>query len=294
VLKDLVAPPSLLNKLKSVAQAQGASTGTSTAASLESSPVPWRKAGIKYTNNEIFFDVIEEIDCIIDSNGQIVSSEISGRIEANSRLSGFPDVLLSFVNPQVMEDVAFHPCVRFARYEQDRSLSFVPPDGVFELMRYRAQYPNNAPFYVTPKISFHKDSGRLNIMVGMKAGGRDVPEKGIQDVKCTVHMPKNTESVRLDATQGTHAYDNMTKELKWDVGRISQNKVPSLNGNVSGTAGTEFGENTGLSVLVDFKLPMIALSGLRIDTVTLTNEKYKPYKGVRPVTKAGRYQVRTG
>ena len=42
--------------------------------------------------------------------------------------------------------------------------------------------------------------------------------------------------------------------------------------------GTEFGENTGLSVLVDFKLPMIALSGLRIDTVTLTNEKYKPYK----------------
>ena len=46
----------------------------------QSSPVPWRKAGIKYTNNEIFFDVIEEIDCIIDSNGQIVSSEISGRV----------------------------------------------------------------------------------------------------------------------------------------------------------------------------------------------------------------------
>ena len=78
-----------------------------------------------------------------------------------------------------------------------RSLSFVPPDGVFELMRYRAQYPNNAPFYVTPKISFHKDSGRLNIMVGMKAGGRDVPEKGIQDVKCTVHMPKVWRAVQL-------------------------------------------------------------------------------------------------
>ena len=49
------------------------------------------------------------------------------QIECNSRLSGFPDVLLTFVNPQVMEDMAFHQCVRFARYEQDRSLPFPSP-----------------------------------------------------------------------------------------------------------------------------------------------------------------------
>jgi AP-3 complex subunit mu len=28
--------------------------------------IPWRKMGVKYTNNEIFFDITEEIDCIID------------------------------------------------------------------------------------------------------------------------------------------------------------------------------------------------------------------------------------
>ena len=28
--------------------------------------IPWRKLGVKYTNNEIFFDITEEIDCIID------------------------------------------------------------------------------------------------------------------------------------------------------------------------------------------------------------------------------------
>ena len=38
-------------------------------------------------------------------------------------------MLLSFVNPQVMEDVAFHPCVRFARYEQDRCAAFAPEDA---------------------------------------------------------------------------------------------------------------------------------------------------------------------
>jgi len=292
VLKDLVPPPTLLNKLKSVAQAPLTSS-KEPAYSNEMSPVPWRKPNIKYTNNEIFFDIIEEIDCIIDGGGQLVSGDISGRIDANSRLSGFPDVLLSFINPQVLEDVAFHPCVRFARYEQDRSLSFVPPDGSFELMRYRSPYQGTVPFYVTPKVSFHRDGGRLSIVVGLKMG-RDTPEKGVQDVKCSVVMPQNVDSVRLEPSQGTYMYDNMTKELKWDVGRVTNQKVPSLTGSIHATAGTELGDCAGLSVLVDFKIPMIALSGLRIDTVTLTNERYKPYKGVRPMTKAGVFQVRTG
>ena len=44
-----------------------------------SSNIPWRKKGLKYTNNEIYFDIVEEIDCIIDNNGMVVSSEVSGR-----------------------------------------------------------------------------------------------------------------------------------------------------------------------------------------------------------------------
>ena len=36
-----------------------------------------------------------------------------------------------------MEDVKFHQCVRLARFETDRTISFIPPDGEFELMSYR-------------------------------------------------------------------------------------------------------------------------------------------------------------
>jgi AP-1 complex subunit mu len=36
-----------------------------------------------------------------------------------------------------MEDVRFHQCVRLARFENDRTISFIPPDGEFELMSYR-------------------------------------------------------------------------------------------------------------------------------------------------------------
>jgi hypothetical protein len=36
-----------------------------------------------------------------------------------------------------LEDVKFHQCVRLSRFDNDRTISFVPPDGEFELMSYR-------------------------------------------------------------------------------------------------------------------------------------------------------------
>lgn len=36
-----------------------------------------------------------------------------------------------------MEDIKFHQCVRLSRFENDRTISFIPPDGEFELMSYR-------------------------------------------------------------------------------------------------------------------------------------------------------------
>lgn len=42
--------------------------------------VPWRRAAVKYTNNEVYFDVIEEIDAIVDKLGSTVSAEIHGTV----------------------------------------------------------------------------------------------------------------------------------------------------------------------------------------------------------------------
>ena len=36
-----------------------------------------------------------------------------------------------------MEDVNFHQCVRLSKFETDKTISFIPPDGSFELMTYR-------------------------------------------------------------------------------------------------------------------------------------------------------------
>jgi len=46
------------------------------------SNIPWRRSGVKYTNNEGYFDVIEEVDAIIDRMGATVSAEIQGYVRA--------------------------------------------------------------------------------------------------------------------------------------------------------------------------------------------------------------------
>lgn len=44
-----------------------------------------------------------------------------------------------------LEDVKFHQCVRLSRFENDRTISFIPPDGEFELMSYRLNTHVSAP-----------------------------------------------------------------------------------------------------------------------------------------------------
>lgn len=46
------------------------------------SNIPWRRAGVKYTNNEAYFDVIEEIDAIIDKSGKMLLKVESGMEKA--------------------------------------------------------------------------------------------------------------------------------------------------------------------------------------------------------------------
>ena len=51
---------------------------------------------------------------------------------------------------------SFHPCVRYNRFERDRVISFVPPDGPFELMRYKVNNELNVNPSPSPPVSTHR------------------------------------------------------------------------------------------------------------------------------------------
>uniref|UniRef100_A0A2K5R0Z1 AP-3 complex subunit mu-1 n=1 Tax=Cebus imitator TaxID=2715852 RepID=A0A2K5R0Z1_CEBIM len=256
------------------------------------SNIPWRRAGVKYTNNEAYFDVIEEIDAIIDKSGSTVFAEIQGVIDACIKLSGMPDLSLSFMNPRLLDDVSFHPCIRFKRWESERVLSFIPPDGNFRLISYRVSSQNLVaiPVYVKHSISFKENSscGRFDITIGPKQN----MGKTIEGITVTVHMPKVVLNMNLTPTQGSYTFDPVTKVLTWDVGKITPQKLPSLKGLVNLQSGAPKPEENP-SLNIQFKIQQLAISGLKVNRLDMYGEKYKPFKGVKYVTKAGKFQVRT-
>ena len=65
-----------------------------------------------------------------------------------------------------MQDVTFHQCVNLGRFNTEKVVSFVPPDGEFELMKYRCQEGISLPFRVLPIIN---EMGRTRLEVGPSA-----------------------------------------------------------------------------------------------------------------------------
>jgi hypothetical protein len=64
----------------------------------------------------IYVDIIDYIDCVIDTNGLLASCSVHGDILCNSKLSGrAPEVLLSFSNIGIIDDMSLHPCVKYNR-----------------------------------------------------------------------------------------------------------------------------------------------------------------------------------
>lgn len=71
------------------------------------------------------------------SLGSILISHNMSRVAIFIILCEYRCVLFSWQNPRLLDDVSFHPCIRFKRWESERVLSFIPPDGNFRLISYR-------------------------------------------------------------------------------------------------------------------------------------------------------------
>lgn len=287
ILKELIKPPSIVRSMVNVVT--GDSNVSSTLPSGQLSSIPWRRVGVKYSVNEVFLDMIEEVDAIIDKSGTTIVAEIQGRVECNSRLSGMPDLTLSFINPRLMDDVSFHPCVRFKRWEAERVISFVPPDGFFKLLSYQigSQHMVSLPIYVTPSFTFAEGTGKFTI----KLGPKQTMGKTVEDVKLTIPMPKCVTNVNPTCTFGMPSYDPVNRVVTWTVNKINPQKFMSMSGSMTLQAGEIPDGNP--TIQVDFKLGTMAISGIKVNRLDMYGEKYKPFKGIKYITRAGKFQVRS-
>ena len=66
--------------------------------------VSWRSEGIKYKKNEVFLDVVESVNLLVNSNGTVVRSEVVGALKMRTFLSGMPECKLG------LNDKVLCPC----------------------------------------------------------------------------------------------------------------------------------------------------------------------------------------
>lgn len=327
VLKEMIPPPSVLSRLTTVATGKSFLSEELPDGTL--SNMPWRKTGVKYSQNEIYLDIIEEIDGVFDRNGQIISLEVTGVIMANSRLSGMPDLTLQFTDPSVIDDCSFHPCVRYSRYDRDKVVSFVPPDGQFELMRYRVNSASfiSPPCYCQPQFTHEtsKGKGHLSLVLGQRPSNSLIYPSNkapmvvrrpyfrslliipqVEDVSITIPFGKSVRTVNLTPSVGQLLFDEPTKVrlqeisasqssqvAKWTIGKLAKDQSPTLNGSIIFQSGASPHSEDAPPIQLNWKVPMASISGLAVAGLQLTNETYRPYKGVRVVTKSGKYQIRS-
>ena len=116
--------------------------------------------------------------------GTVLKNDVSAKIQMKAQLSGMPECKLGLNDKVVMDkgdsgaakkkaasgvdidDCTFHRCVQLGKFDADRTITFVPPDGEFELMRYRITENVNLPFRVIPVI---EEQGTTRVVYNIKA-----------------------------------------------------------------------------------------------------------------------------
>jgi AP-3 complex subunit mu len=68
ILREMIAPPNIVSKMLSVVTGNSSNV-TETLPGATASLVPWRMTDPKYANNEVYVDLVEEMDATINRHG---------------------------------------------------------------------------------------------------------------------------------------------------------------------------------------------------------------------------------
>jgi len=284
-LADMIPPPSALETISKTFKSNKFAV-SDVLSPASTSKIPWRRKNVTYMNNSIKLDFIEKMDVVVNGvTGQVVSSFVNGAIECTCELSGMPDLTFTFQNPALLECVQLHRCVRIHRFQRDRIVSFVPPDGKFTLLRFRVPGGNSLPIRVTPQIELRPGKSQVKIRVNAAPGVDNIERLALE-----IRFPRKTMAFGLSCNIGKLVPDEITKVLQWNIGKYNTKKTPELEGSV--VLPKDFNQDVKAIIKVMFEIKSYTSTGIKIDSLSVHNVKYKPFKGMRSLTRAASYVVR--
>ncbi|XP_059504237.1 AP-1 complex subunit mu-1-like isoform X2 [Stegostoma tigrinum] len=265
--------------------------------------VSWRSEGIKYRKNELFMDVIESINFLVNARGSVVHSEILGQILLNCCLSGMPDVTLCFndnalfnqnkgenTNVVDFEDIKFHSCVRLSRFENERVISFIPPDKEFELMSYRVTNRVQPYLFVEANVQRYTHS---RIEITAKVKGKFKERLTATDVAIIIPVPTDASSPKFSTAKGCIEWVPEDSVIIWSINSIQGGKEFMMKAHLGLPSVKAEEPEAKPPIRVKFKIQYLAASGLQIKYVRIIEKStYQAISWVRCLTKSGDFQIR--
>lgn len=270
--------------------------------------VSWRTEGIKYKKNEVFLDVVERLNLLVAANGSVLSSEILGSIKMRSFLSGMPELKLGLNDKALleaqgsaagkkgveMEDIKFHQCVRLTRFESDRTISFIPPDGDFELMSYRLNTTVKPLIWVEAVIEAH---GRSRVEYLIKAKSQFKPKSYANNLEIFIPVPGDVDRPAFKASVGTVTYVPDLDAIKWTIKQFygGGEAVMRAHFGLPSVASDEPDADKWRkrSITVKFEMPYYTVSGIQVKYLKILEKSgYPALPWVRYITQNGDYQLR--
>lgn len=265
-----------------------------------------RPDNVYYPKNEVYLDVVEKINLLASTTGTLLRSEIVGQININCRLSGIPELRLG-LNDRIrfdglsnkrpgekrameIEDVKFHQCVRLSKLESDKMITFIPPDGEFELMSYRLSTPIKPLIWVEAIVDQHKHS-RVDYLI--KARSQFKSRSVANNVEIEVPVPADADSPKFKATIGTVKYDPSRNVIIWSIKQYQGGKDYMMRAHF-GLPSIESEEQLNRPPInVKFEIPYFTVSGIQVRYLKILEKSgYQALPWVRYLTMHGDYQIR--
>ncbi|EKX73698.1 adaptin medium chain, putative [Theileria equi strain WA] len=286
---------------------------------------PWRPRDIMYSKNTASLTVVECVNVLYSSIGELLSYDITGSIVVDAHISGIPvchlrlnddfnkgsanilnafqtqssssEFALPVAAKQIvrLEDYKFHQCVNLGAINVSKILSFIPPDDAFVLMTYRATTNITLPFILRPKV---KRITSTTIQYSLSL----VPTyaKGVCATKVSVRIPipKTAKEVQitgispnsnLDINIPLHHVDWVIKKIQGETNfNILFTSIQS-----SSTVGTHVSHLDPIQL--SFELGSFMSSGLYIASLDVSNQaRGKVSKSASYTTKGGSWLHRLG
>jgi len=284
--------------------------------------VSWRQEGIKHKKNEIFLDVVEKLNILVSSSGNVLRSEIIGALKMKSFLSGMPELKLGLNDRLLMEarrprepkeeegeegeegerkssgtgkgvemeDIKFHQCVRLSRFENDRTISFIPPDGEFDLMVYRLNTTVRPLIWVEAHIE--KRPSRIDFTIKAKSNYKR--RSTANNVEIIIPVPPDADSPDFKTNIGKVEYFPEKECIIWTIKQFQGHKEFLMRAHF-GLPSVAPEENlaTKAPIRVKFEIPYFTVSGIQVRYLKITEKSgYQALPWVRYITQNGDYQIR--